>query len=229
MKKLKKQKLYVMIALTLALVIGIQIPVSAYSQLSNPSNDSESFQLLAKDENNLILKTQEGIRTYKINKTYNGNVVFEYDNEGRLVEEYYYDSINNSVSTKYSGIEASNVVELDEEVKVNNMSISSNSHPPRYKTVSFSLSQLCVAVGVAISVTSLVGLVIAAAGGSVVIVTSIARAILSEAAGLSITIGGLVTNRGIRMRIKETYKKACRGSDCHYGYFGRTLVSWSTY
>lgn len=86
-----------------------------------------------------------------------------------------------------------------------------------------------IMIVITVSVSTLIGLIIASAGGAVVYTISMTRAILTEAAGLSLTIGGLVTNHGIIVRVKKTWSRSCRGSECFEGYFNRSLVGHSIY
>lgn len=173
------------------------------------------------------------LHIYTVINTFSKTVVVEKVNN-IVVEKYTFDKIANSITTEISDIVLDNVygniIEpknvLNKQDTINGLN---SNHPPRYSTVNLSISQLCTAVGVSISVANFIGLLVALAGGAVTISVYVIDLILSEAVSLSLTIGGLVTNRGIRIRIKETYGKRCRGSDCHEGYFFRDYLSYSLY
>lgn len=96
-----------------------------------------------------------------------------------------------------------------------------------FREFNLSLSELCTAVGIGISVAQLVGILLSY--GLSTVVTIGLKDVIKAAVGLSIAFGGLVNNRGIVLKMKCYKKTVCRGSECFTGYYDCKYYSHSIY
>lgn len=222
-----KKKIAVLMALLLLILSQSTVMASNYAGNLADITDNESLSYFG---NTVRYSSKDGEEYYyEIEAGVGKNIVTQKTLDGVVVEIYIYDKLNDNIKMIKSNVEIDNISYESMVVGENSESLLSNNHPPRYSNLRFSLSDLCTAVGVAISVATLIGLIIVAVGGGAIVSTTILKAILSEAASISLQIGGLVTNRGIDIKIESTYTKRCRGSECFWGYYAHSIYSYSVY
>lgn len=98
--------------------------------------------------------------------------------------------------------------------------------------ISFSVADLCSAVGTAITVASFIGVFIAVMSNPLLYIVTAqtkVKAALVAAAELSLTFGGLVKDHGVTFFYRAYKTKRCRGSECFVGYYDIQFQDFETY
>ena len=218
MKRLKK---YMSIVLVFVLLFVFQTPAFANQGVVTDSVGGEYVKILS--ENKLSLDVDGHTYIYEVDNTYDKTSVIQRDENGNIVEEYIYDSIDNSVYMVNADIL------IEDVMSESDIQMNSNGNYIDGGSMRFSVKDLCVVVGTGISVATFVGLIIAAAGGVAIVSTPMLKAIISAAVTMSLNFGALIENHGINVHFRRYWTRVCRGSDCYEGYYRYEAVSWSKY
>ena len=218
MKRLKK---YMSIVLVFVLLFVFQTPAFANQGVVTDSVGGEYVKILS--ENKLSLDVDGHTYIYEVDNTYDKTSVIQRDENGNIVEEYIYDSIDNSVYMVNADIL------IEDVMSESDIQMNSNGNYIDGGSMRFSVKDLCVVVGTGISVATFVGLIIAAAGGVATVTTPMLKAIISAAVTMSLNFGALIENHGINVHFRRYWTRVCRGSDCYEGYYRYEAVSWSKY
>lgn len=95
----------------------------------------------------------------------------------------------------------------------------------------FTVADLCSAVGIAINMSTFIGIILVASTHPVCIINvkTVLAAVLDAAAQLSLSFGGLVTNHGAIIYYRAYEDRVCRGSECFVGYFDYDFYDYELY